>query len=335
MTRCSSPTRSRCVVLALALFAGSRACADEFYHDFRSGTLPRGLALFQAKKEGVVKIEPEGLRITVPKDWEHPFGGVGVSTTFGLKGDFEITTTFEILEAETPPAGFGVGVTLRVVKAEPSNELANLSRVVRAKDRQVVLWSRSVEIPGAKPKYPEGAVPCTDKVGRLRLKRVGPMLHYLWAPGTEGGEFKEIKNLEFGDNDIKRVVLVGFNGRQPANADVRFFDLRIDSGADNPAPQPAAAPVVGPPADRPRSYWWLITAVSAAALVGIALAIGVVVRRRRPSTSAEAAPIREALELRCPHCEKRLKVPSSAAGKKVKCPGCAAAFVASDRSGEA
>src|SRR5688572_16937960 len=38
----------------------------------------------------------------------------------------------------------------------------------------------------------------------------------------------------------------------------------------------------------------------------------------------------ELLKIACPNCAKSLKVKSTAIGKKVKCPGCATAFVAGD-----
>src|SRR5205823_7703173 len=39
------------------------------------------------------------------------------------------------------------------------------------------------------------------------------------------------------------------------------------------------------------------------------------------------------LMIACSHCNKRLKVPDTAMGKRVKCPGCGLAFLASDSSG--
>jgi ribosomal protein S27E len=319
----------RFLVAALCMAGAAPVWADEFYHDFRKGPLPANIEWFQANKENVARLEPEGLRITLPRDWMHPYGGVGVSTTFGIQGDCEITTTYEILEAEEPPMGsYGVGVSLRVHYGP--KELSNLSRVVRAGGRQIVLWNRAIEVDG-KQKFPEDRVDCTDRIGRLRMKRVGTMLHYLRAAGEAGEEFQEAGKVEIGANEIRRVQLVGINGRQPVSADVRFIDLRIRSDGPLPAPgeAPAGAAASGLPS--PRILWWGLTAV----LIALAMALPVVLRRRRVDATtteaadpAEPAASGEMLEVQCPGCHKRLKVAAASAGKKVKCPGCAAAFVA-------
>ena len=63
-------------------------------------------------------------------------------------------------------------IALRAI--EPGKELANIARIVRANGQQIVLWSRAIEAPGEKPRYPEGPTPCIDKIGRLRMTRVRP-----------------------------------------------------------------------------------------------------------------------------------------------------------------
>src|SRR5262249_23700148 len=161
------------------------------YHDFRGKPLPAELVVFQAQGD-VIKEEASGLRITIPDTWQHPFGGVGVKSTFGLRGDFEVTTTFEILKADIPEkmGSYGVGICLRVVKAEPTKEIAQWCRLVRPGGRQLLHWERQVYVEEGKYNHPQASIPCEDKVGRLRMKRIDMTLQYLWAPGLEGGDFK-------------------------------------------------------------------------------------------------------------------------------------------------
>ena len=226
-----------------------------------------------SSKKRLSKWSRRGFRITWPKTWIHPYGGVGVKTAFGITGDFEITTAYEILQAEKPPSGFGVGAGLRVFKAEPSGELANVAHVVRAAGQPVLLWNRSIEVPGQNTKYPEGTMPWPDKIGRLRFKRTGASLSFLAAPGLVGGEYFEIRTADFGGDDIRSIALIGFNGRQPVAVDVRFLDLSIKSGG------PAAAPVVAHHANlppNPRSSGWLavLLVLGLGSTMVLALALG-------------------------------------------------------------
>ena len=136
-------------------------------------------------------------------------------TSLPIQGNFEITAAFQILEAETPTDGFGVGVTLYLQKVPPRDEGATLCRFVRAKDKQILFWDRSIVRPGEETKFDGGSAPCTARDFCLRLKRTGTTLRYQWAPGTEGEDFQEIHKLDFGDEEVSREnhATVTFDGR--------------------------------------------------------------------------------------------------------------------------
>ncbi|MCI0682868.1 MAG: hypothetical protein L0Y71_12265 [Gemmataceae bacterium] len=300
------------------------AFADESYYDFRKGPLPAEFTLHQAKSSDFVKADAEGLHITLPKDYKHPFGGVGVRTTFGVRGDFEITTTAEILEADVPPPGaYGVGVTLRLEKADPSPDFVNLARMVKPNGMELLLWEESIGPMNENRKIQAGYAPCADKVVTLRLKRTATTLQFMWAPGAAPDEFHEIKAIEFGADDIKSIVLIGYNGRQACNLKARFLDLRVSS-PDPPVAAPAGANPAPATAEPSGRLWWL-TGGGVAALA-VVLALLLVARRKRAAPQAASAS--NIAELQCPNCQKRLKIAATAAGKKIKCPACAAAFVA-------
>jgi hypothetical protein len=178
-------------------------------------------------------------------------------------------------------------VGVRLNKADPSREGATLCRLVRAGGRQIILWDRAVEVPGQPGTVThEGAVPCTDKVVRLRLKRTGATLAYLWAPGAAGEDFQEIHQEEFGTDDIKNFWLTAKTGQQPCNVDVRLLNLEVRSaGADLPAAAPAAgAPVTGPPVAKPPKGGWTVWVVLALVLT-LAVGMWLAVRQRRRSDS--------------------------------------------------
>jgi hypothetical protein len=207
----------------------------EFSHDFRGKALPAELK--PLGNEQWLHFEPEGLRITLPAD-RADLNPVGVVSTFALKGDFELTTTFEILHAEVPQAGWGVGVKLYIEKGPPSREGANIARLARAKDQQILMWDRAIGPPDGSRRFEGRPSSCTAKQGRLRLKRTGAVLHYQWSPDTSGEAFEEVRQAEYGSDDIAIFTLSGTTGRQPCRLDVRLLDLCVRGVASAPAPLP-------------------------------------------------------------------------------------------------
>src|SRR5687768_10713742 len=105
-------------LLLAALFTVGQAdeYVQDFHHDFRDARLPDELG--RQGSGGVMRIENEGLRITLPKDRQR-LGQVGVFTNFPIKGNFEITAAYEILHADQPTDGWGVGATLYLLVDEP------------------------------------------------------------------------------------------------------------------------------------------------------------------------------------------------------------------------
>lgn len=302
-------------VMAPAAAQDAPQWKEEFSHDFRGKPLPEGLTLFQVKNEQLIQTEPEGLRITIPPEFIHPFGGIGVQTTFGIQGDFEITATIEILRAdEPPPGGYGVGAILRLYKAAPSPDFVNLARLVRAGDKQILVWEQSIGALDEKRKIIPGSAPCTEKLLRLRMKREGTKLRFAWAPGIAADGFRETRQIEFGDDDLRHAVLVGVTGRQKSNLDVRFLELRIRSGGIVAEAPVAAKAAANAPANE-RNYWWLLTAAGVVAFIGGSIALQRF--RRRQAAASDAA-----VAVQCANCKKRLKAPAAMAGKKARCPQC-------------
>ena len=259
--------------LAAAPTAPAQAAKEwefEFRHDFRGRPLPAELTPFNGEDGRFFREEPEGLRIVIPDTWEHPWGGIGFRTSFGLLGDFEITTTFELLHADTPPHGYGVGLCLYAAKAGGGG--ASLCRLRRRGDRDLLLWdhSQAGTGKGGPPVY-EDSLPCPDKSGRLCLKRVGPMVHYLWSAGLEGGPYTELAKVDYGDGAVDRIRLAGVTGRQPFNLDVRLLELHVRSKSADPTIQTAMG--------SPRRSWklWAVAAI----FLGLGLATWFAVRRGR------------------------------------------------------
>jgi hypothetical protein len=199
---------------------------DDIVHDFRGRPLPQDMALFGQEASRFVKTEADGLRLTLPRDRKE-FAPVGLSMPLSVQGDFEITVAFEILQADEPAqSSYGVGVLMSV------NEAARVGRLIRANGKQVVTWDRWATVAG-KRQFLTGALPSPAKAGKLRLKRTGTILQFLWSPESAGDSFEEIHQCDFGLDDITllRLELSADTGGRHGALDVRFRDLHIRTEA--------------------------------------------------------------------------------------------------------
>jgi hypothetical protein len=258
------------------------------YFDFRGKPLPDDLTLIPIGSELFVKSEPEGLRITLPKDRKDP-ELVAVGTRFGIQGDFEITATLEVLKAERPRDGFGVGASLFINKVDPVVEGSTFGRLVRPNGSQVIFWDQGFGKTKQELQYDADFRPYSDNQLRLRLKRTGTQLSYLLGKGLKGDYFDELPAKEFGGNDIKQVLVRVTTGRQPVDVDVRLIDLRIRSGAVPATPIPAVRTA------EPGSRGWLIAALFVLVVIlsfAVVVLVVLLVRRQRAGTDESSQPTR-------------------------------------------
>jgi hypothetical protein len=291
-----------------------------------------GFELFGPDADGRVRFEPDGLRITLPPGSQSDGQGTGVVSTFGVKGDFEITVRFEILQ-EVPPVDpqrqtrFSLGVLLD----RSGFNMATLSRKIAEKSGPgflswVTLWNEEAGKNRAKAK----GVPTSATTGRLRLARTGSTLSYSASEGPDGN-FAVLQQYPFGNEDLKDIRLVAATDDARGSLDVRVTDFHAH--AESLPNLPAAAPA------KARSTGWL----PAAALLGLVIALpllvglGVVLSVRRgrlpekgpactpaAPTPAEPKAAPASVSFPCSGCGKVLKVRAALAGKKGKCPHCAA-----------
>jgi hypothetical protein len=249
-------------------------------------------------------VEAEGLRIQLPKDRKDR-AQVGFSVPLQLQGDFEVTATFEIVSAEVPKTGYGVGATVGV------DDRARVGRYARPRGDQVILWDYWPVIDGVR-KMEGRASPCIATAGRMRLRRSGALLHFEWAPATTGDDFEELHATEYGTDDTKFFTFVAESSGQPCAVDIRVTELRIRNLSE-------VTPVL---------RWLAVGCVGlAAAVTGGFFGWRWFHTRLRALPPADTVPAQP--ELSCPACRKQLRVSPRSFGKKVKCPGCAAVFVAS------
>ena len=200
--------------------------------------IPDGVAYRNVAIPKHVEIVPAGLQIRILKPFTIlPGRAPGVATTFGLRGDFDITASFDNFKAETPEHikgwGNGVGFSLNIQLAGGPG--FSLSRRLRF-DSEGLFWEK---IGGGS----QGFVTATGAAGTLRLMRAGPTLYYLWAPQAKSSDFQLLDNYDIGTNDIASASLVVFTNAQTRDVEalVREWSIR-GQRENNPVKDPPLQP---------------------------------------------------------------------------------------------
>jgi serine/threonine protein kinase len=302
--------------------------SEQLIYDFRGRPLPPDLVPFGPLEDRFVKVEAEGLRITLPST-RSDYVPVGFSKKLAIAGDFEISAAFDLLQADVPVPGvpsYGTGLLMSV------NEAARVGRLVRAQGKSVVTWDRWARVQGNR-KFLTDAAPCTVTAGRLGLKRTGTVLHFLIAPEHAGENFEDVHQCEFGADDITllRLELNTNAGRRPGTLDIRLVDFKIRS--NTPAADQSSTAEEG---STTGSKGWLAAAGILGLVILLSLVLGWAIRQRRATAKAPARLLAKqaqtdvaapANSLRCSGCGRILRTRPELAGKRVKCPHCGTAVV--------
>ena len=257
--------------------------AWEYRCDFRGGRYDYRWLHLEPNRPiaSLAKPDRRGLRIAIPPKTESR--GVGTFTLFGVRGDFEVTASFEILRADRPRTGDeGVGPELSLRAIDGWDHFASMARMLRADHPEPQLRVTWGERGDGRPKSP-GARDRTDLEGRPISDRPrrgdGPL------PRRPEGQRCVPRGLhsEFGTEDLANVRLMALVNDSGAALDVLWTDLTIRAEA-------LPGFTDGKPPEPQRTSWWLLLA----GLSGLsALGIGVWwsgARRARatPATKARA-----------------------------------------------
>jgi hypothetical protein len=308
--------------IALAQPGQGQPSRVEYSHDFREGRFDENQMVYIDDSARYIKREKEGLCISLPPDMPNrpPAGFVWQNR---VAGDFEVTLTYEILEAETPRAG------------KPA-ELVVFAPFESEEPREWVAMARSVS-PGAENEFaayhgrthPDGewklerkAFAAAAPTGKLLLKRTGSTIAYL-AAENGSDELQERHREPCGTGDVLWIRVSAENGGALTAYSVRIPELKVKSGDEAPAGR----------AERGAQRRWTAIVVAAAILIALGLASWHSVRRfRRGGQTAPLAPPetpsappdagQPLITLTCSGCGKALKVKTAHAGKKGQCPQC-------------
>ncbi len=333
---------------------GGAELKAKFYEKFKGGD-PKNPAL-RLIRDGNFNWEAAGARVTMPPG-EGKIPTAGIAANFKIKGDFEIIASYEILKADKPTEGYGVGVILFAAIDTDTMNTVSLSRRHMPKGGVLFVSDRMRAGADGKPEHYPKVRPAKAAIGKLRIKRVGSMIRFYTADG-EGAEFQPIIqdgkaktiDLEFGAGEIRYFQIGGDAGDSQAALDMRLFDLTV-LAEELPGYSDAPPPKNAPPGPRPP--WMLVGQAPAetasnktlyfgggAVVVLAVLGVGawLYLGKRRKTQAApnpKAEPDTEetvkekpspGIPFSCSKCERKIVVKSALAGKRIKCPQCGASL---------
>jgi hypothetical protein len=172
----------------------------------------------------LLRFTPDGLRISVPLGTKGR--NIGVYTRFGVRGDFEITASYEILAVSPTKEGSGVGPELYVRSDKGWGDFVGMARYVRDDLQGGIISSVHGRKVDGKPTYQGEDVPATNRAGKFRIVRNGPTVNFLVAEGKDE-RFREVHRCEFGRDDINMVRLSAIFRGSGYELDLLWHDLTI------------------------------------------------------------------------------------------------------------
>ena len=212
--------------LAFSLLLVSWAALDDEYHqDFRKASFDYRTLHFEGHRTTrYARTTAEGLSIEMPvAEKRRPY--VWIRPQFTLHGDFEITATFTILEAEVPPKGRHTGARLDITEAQ-TDRGASVAWYSRTRSGSTFRSGFSERGPDGKKQYAFEFFPTESRSGKLRLSRQGTVLS-LAVSEDNADAFREIRQLEFGAGDIEKVRLGVDPGHSVVGITVLWQDLTV------------------------------------------------------------------------------------------------------------
>jgi serine/threonine protein kinase len=300
--------------------------------DFRGGNVPPPPLTAWTGRDGDEVIEPEekGLHITLPVNRRRT-EPVGLVVNGPVAGNFTITTGFELVRADRPRTGAGVGYELYITTNSPGREAIALARTKQSDDQDVFACSRMTTDPQGKRQYTTHVFPASAAAGRLRLTRSGPEVT-CWAADGAAAELQELCRFDLGVEDLKYVRLCAHPGQSAEPVDIRILDVRI--GADVSPPGSTSAATATPAGGMRKGVALPVCLGLAFTVALIALAAWVFRARRGQGAARAPAPLpgketaappeaaAPAVSFACPACGSHVKARAGQAGKKGKCPHC-------------
>jgi len=276
-------------ISGIVLFAGAalaqdpapeKAAAFELTYDFRGSKLmPSGFQLGGNVQDLTVKPEEAGLRLNLSGTVPNGIGRAGLEMKTTLQGDFSFTAGYEILRAESPTKGNGVGFEMYAHTVHKPQQGFGVYRMEQVEHGELYLVSRAYFKENGQQGWRNKSFPTATKSGRLRITRTGTQVT-AWAAEGKELAFKKLSSDELGLDDIKVIWLMAYTGHVSHPLELRLTDLEIRSGA--PIPVAAAPPPEEAPSPPPTSRWhllWAMVVLAVILCIAAAILCGVLFRR--------------------------------------------------------
>jgi hypothetical protein len=250
-------------LMLLSLGQAPDRLGAEFHPDLRDPKLIG--STMRLEGPGLAQDE-HGVRIRLPAGQGKPHPS-NLVTNFAVRGDFEATLSYEILRADQPTSGYGVGVTLYPAIDPATKNAVSLSRRVRTDGTTKFVSNR--QQPVGEPNRTRFMDSSATR-GKLRIRRVGWIVHFLVQEG-DAPDFVELDRADWAANDLRQINIGASAGDSDAGLDVRLLDftLRAQELPRTPGLPRPPAPVDGTP-QRWRLPMFVALALALALLAGAA-----------------------------------------------------------------
>ncbi len=211
-------------IFFLATVAAAAEMNDSLSQDFRREFTPQWFRLMGGDAPTrYCRRDSKGVRCTIPAgDASVTFCGLDARVV--VRGDFEITASYEIVELPKPTKGQGAGLKISIKDA--AQEAASVQRLSMVGTGHGYSSHRAIPDRDGKLKHTSEIRPTQATKGRLRLKRSGSTLHYLVADG-DSETFSETRQAEFTTGDLSQVYFVAQTGGSPTKVDVLWTGIDI------------------------------------------------------------------------------------------------------------
>ncbi len=194
------------------------------YQDFRGGApLAEQFQVIGADGQATITPEVEGLRIVLPASRTR-VDPVGVLLRLNVAGDFEITTGYQILHADQPTDGHGIGFELYLTTETRRKSGLGLSWLSRINEGEVYVGTQMTTDDDGKKSHATKFADALSRSGQLRIVRSGEEAICFAAEGD--APFRKLFSHQIGPENLQTIKLTAFPGWKPNAVDVRIKDLR-------------------------------------------------------------------------------------------------------------
>jgi len=225
------------VYLAFVMLYGASLTAAEFKErltqDFRDQFDPSQFELVGGDAPThYCRPEKDGILLSIPAaDERVSFCGLLLRSV--VRGDFEITAAYRIVNLPRVAKGHGAGLKISIKDA--AQEAASLQRI-RTKGGQIYSAHRAVVKADGGLDHSSETKPTRAMSGKLRLVRTGPTLRYLVQEG-DADEFSELRRVEFGDRDLVQTYFAAQTGGSGTEVEVVWTGIEVAAAELRPLHQ--------------------------------------------------------------------------------------------------